>query len=247
MPLAAMSLSMSRTVRMATCAASRAGRAAACSRRAVAVAGVAAVAGATAFMWWPNGDYEPIRPGEKGTIGEAVRSVPAIASGRPAFTPERAQQLRVGADASASAPRRRASATAATAAVRGARRPRAGARRRGLRRRGRSVHGDDGPATPAAARPARSPRPARRHEPAGDAHADLGPRPGALRPRRPPRRRPTPPRRPPPRRPRPRPRRRRRPRPRRRRTPPTPSTGEPRRRHAPTQAPTADPTPVPTP
>ena len=43
-------------------------------------------------MWWPNGDYEPIRPGERGTIGEAIESVPAIASGRPSFTPEREQR-----------------------------------------------------------------------------------------------------------------------------------------------------------
>jgi hypothetical protein len=61
-------------------------------RRAAAVTGVAAIAGATAFVWWPNGDYAPIRPGERGTIGEMVSSVPAIASGRPSFTPDREQR-----------------------------------------------------------------------------------------------------------------------------------------------------------
>ncbi len=45
---------------------------------------------ASAYVLWPNGDYEPIRPGERGTIGEAVKSLPNAAGGRPSFTPERA-------------------------------------------------------------------------------------------------------------------------------------------------------------
>jgi hypothetical protein len=62
-------------------------------RRLVALTGVAAVLGAIAFVWWPNGDYEPIRPGERGTIGEVIRAVPQVPSGRPSFTAERAAEF----------------------------------------------------------------------------------------------------------------------------------------------------------
>jgi putative peptide zinc metalloprotease protein len=55
-------------------------------RSALAVTGVAALVGLAAWTWWPNGDYEPIRPGEKGTVGQAVRSISEVPSGRPAFT-----------------------------------------------------------------------------------------------------------------------------------------------------------------
>ena len=89
LPLAAMSLSVSRTARMALRGVTNWSRGSVV-RRAVAVTGVAAVAGVTAFVWWPDGDYEPIRPGEKGTVVEAVRSVPQIPSGRPSFTPQQA-------------------------------------------------------------------------------------------------------------------------------------------------------------
>jgi hypothetical protein len=89
LPLAAMSLSVSRSSRMALRGVANWSRGS-IVRRAVAVTGVAAVAAATAFVWWPDGDYEPIRPGEKGTLVEAVRSVPQIPSGRPSFTPQQA-------------------------------------------------------------------------------------------------------------------------------------------------------------
>jgi putative peptide zinc metalloprotease protein len=92
MPLAAMSLSLSRTLRMATKGIAHWSRGSVV-RRCIAVAGVVTVAVATAFIWWPNGDYQPIRPGEKGTVGEAISSVPAVASGRPSFTPEREQRF----------------------------------------------------------------------------------------------------------------------------------------------------------
>jgi putative peptide zinc metalloprotease protein len=58
-------------------------------RMALATAGTLAVAGFAAWTWWPNGDYEPIRPGERGTLSEVAASVTAIPSGRPAWTPER--------------------------------------------------------------------------------------------------------------------------------------------------------------
>ena len=92
MPPAAMSLSLSRSIRMALCGIGRWSSGSA-PRRIAAVAGAAAAVAATAFVWWPNGDYQPIRPGERGTIGEAIGSVPDIPSGRPSFTPAREQQF----------------------------------------------------------------------------------------------------------------------------------------------------------
>jgi putative peptide zinc metalloprotease protein len=58
----------------------------------VALAG-AAVAGAVAFTWWPNGDYRPIQPGERGTLTAALDQLRDAPSGRAALTPERQQQL----------------------------------------------------------------------------------------------------------------------------------------------------------
>jgi putative peptide zinc metalloprotease protein len=89
MPLGAMALSVSRTAKMGLRGIGR-WSSESVVRRAVAVGGVAAIAGAIAFVWWPNGDYQPIRPGERGTLGEAISAVPEIPSGRPSFTSERA-------------------------------------------------------------------------------------------------------------------------------------------------------------
>ena len=51
--------------------------------------GAAALALA-AWTWWPNGDYEPLRAGERITLsGDATRAVGDVPSGRAAFTPER--------------------------------------------------------------------------------------------------------------------------------------------------------------
>jgi hypothetical protein len=55
----------------------------------VAVAG----AGLLAFTWWPNGDYRPIQPGEKGTVQAGIASLAEIPSGRPSLPPERAEEL----------------------------------------------------------------------------------------------------------------------------------------------------------
>ncbi len=55
----------------------------------VAAAGV----GLAAFTWWPNGDYRPIQPGERGTVTAAVRSIADVPSGRPSLTAARADQL----------------------------------------------------------------------------------------------------------------------------------------------------------
>jgi putative peptide zinc metalloprotease protein len=45
------------------------------------------------YIWWPNGDYRPIQPGEKGTIQGAVRQFAAVPSGRPALTWQREASL----------------------------------------------------------------------------------------------------------------------------------------------------------
>ena len=59
------------------------------ARTALTASGTLALAGFAAWMWWPNGDYEPIRPGERGTLSEVASSVTQIPSGRPAWTPTR--------------------------------------------------------------------------------------------------------------------------------------------------------------
>lgn len=59
------------------------------ARSAVAAAGAVAVGGFAAWTWWPNGEYEPIRPGERGTLPEITSSITSIPTGRPAWTPAR--------------------------------------------------------------------------------------------------------------------------------------------------------------
>ena len=59
------------------------------ARTALAATATLALVGLAAYTWWPNGDYEPIRPGEKGTLSEVASSVREIPSGRPAWTPAR--------------------------------------------------------------------------------------------------------------------------------------------------------------
>jgi putative peptide zinc metalloprotease protein len=48
---------------------------------------------ALGYVWWPNGDYRAIQPGEKGTLQGAVQQLGAVPTGRPALTKQRAQQL----------------------------------------------------------------------------------------------------------------------------------------------------------
>jgi hypothetical protein len=91
MPVASMTLSVGRTSRMLGCGLTRWAQGSA-SRGAVAALGVVAVLGAVAYVWWPNGDYQPIRPGERGTLGETFSEIRDLPGGRPSFTPEREQQ-----------------------------------------------------------------------------------------------------------------------------------------------------------
>ena len=64
------------------------------SRRGAALA----LAGLAVFTWWPNGDYEPLRRGERVTLASAVDALRAIPSGRPSFTPAREDRVRRRAD-----------------------------------------------------------------------------------------------------------------------------------------------------
>jgi len=92
LPLAAIGLSLGRSGRMAMRGVTSWSSGSAL-RRAVAMAGTTAVAAGAAYTWWPNGDYQPIRPGERGTIGEAVASVGDAPGGRPSFTEAREQRF----------------------------------------------------------------------------------------------------------------------------------------------------------
>ena len=53
--------------------------------RLAATAAMATVVGALAYTWLPDGDYEPIRPGEKGTLSEGVAAIAAAPRGRPSL------------------------------------------------------------------------------------------------------------------------------------------------------------------
>ena len=53
----------------------------------------AAAVGLAAFSWWPNGEYRPVQPGERGTLTGVVQEVAALPTGRPSLTRERQQQL----------------------------------------------------------------------------------------------------------------------------------------------------------
>jgi putative peptide zinc metalloprotease protein len=46
-----------------------------------------------AYTWWPNGEYRPIQPGEKGTIQGAVQQFAKVSTGRPGLTEERERAL----------------------------------------------------------------------------------------------------------------------------------------------------------
>jgi putative peptide zinc metalloprotease protein len=63
------------------------------SARGAFVVASAAAAAFLGFIWWPNGDYRPIQPGEKGTIQGAVLQFENVSSGRPGLTPARAAAL----------------------------------------------------------------------------------------------------------------------------------------------------------
>jgi putative peptide zinc metalloprotease protein len=62
-------------------------------RRAALLAVLGAATGLAAYIWLPNGDYRPIQPAERGTIQDAVRQFSDVATGRPALTEQREEEL----------------------------------------------------------------------------------------------------------------------------------------------------------
>src|SRR3954469_17486040 len=62
-------------------------------RRGVLGIGAIGAVGLAAFVWWPNGDYRPIQPTERGTVQAAVRDLRALPTGRPALTVQRQRDL----------------------------------------------------------------------------------------------------------------------------------------------------------
>jgi putative peptide zinc metalloprotease protein len=62
-------------------------------RRGVLGVGAVGAVGLAAFVWWPNGDYRPIQPTERGTIQAAVRDLRALPTGRPSLTVQRQREL----------------------------------------------------------------------------------------------------------------------------------------------------------
>jgi hypothetical protein len=74
----------------------------------LALCGVtAAVVAALAYTWLPNGDYTPIRPGERGTLGEGLKAVARVPTGKPSLVP---------AEKAAEAPAQSGSSTTTTTA-----------------------------------------------------------------------------------------------------------------------------------
>jgi putative peptide zinc metalloprotease protein len=62
------------------------------ARAGLAPLALAATAG-LAWLWWPNGEYEPLHKGERWTVQETAANVRHIPGGRPGYTPTRQQEL----------------------------------------------------------------------------------------------------------------------------------------------------------
>jgi putative peptide zinc metalloprotease protein len=62
-------------------------------RRSALLVVAGAAAGLAAYVWFPNGEYRPIQPGERGTIQGGVMQLDDVSTGRPALTEQREQEL----------------------------------------------------------------------------------------------------------------------------------------------------------
>ena len=62
-------------------------------RRGALCVGTLTALGLAAFTWWPNGEYRPIQPGERGTLQGAVANLRHVGTGRPALTVEHEREL----------------------------------------------------------------------------------------------------------------------------------------------------------
>jgi putative peptide zinc metalloprotease protein len=62
-------------------------------RRAFVVASSAAIVGVSAYVLYPNGEYRPLQPGERGTVQGGISQLSAVRTGRPALTEQRESDL----------------------------------------------------------------------------------------------------------------------------------------------------------
>ncbi len=62
-------------------------------RRLGVLSGTASLLALLAFVWYPNGDYKPIQPGERGTVQGAVGQLRHFTTGRPGLPTERERDL----------------------------------------------------------------------------------------------------------------------------------------------------------
>jgi putative peptide zinc metalloprotease protein len=78
--------------------------------------GLAAAAAVTVAVlsWWPNGEYRPIQPGERGTIEGLISQIRALPTGRASLTALRQQQLAGAPSASGSSSRASSGSTSTT-------------------------------------------------------------------------------------------------------------------------------------
>lgn len=92
LPVASIVYMLSRLVKRVAAASWRftndrpAGRAALLPAYALALLGLA-------WLWWPNGEYQPLEKGERWTVQETFSKTADVSSGRPGLTAERATQL----------------------------------------------------------------------------------------------------------------------------------------------------------
>jgi putative peptide zinc metalloprotease protein len=63
------------------------------ARRVVLAVGTGGLVTVAALSWWPNGEYRPIQPGERGTLEGLFKQIQALPSARPSLTALRQQQL----------------------------------------------------------------------------------------------------------------------------------------------------------
>jgi putative peptide zinc metalloprotease protein len=64
------------------------------ARRGTLVAATGTLVALAAYTWWPNGEYRPIQPGERGTLAGALPSIAQVPDGRPSLPARRARELR---------------------------------------------------------------------------------------------------------------------------------------------------------
>lgn len=62
-------------------------------RRGVVVVTSVAIAAVSAYVLYPNGEYKPIQPNERGTVQGGIQQLSAVPTGRPALTEQREEDL----------------------------------------------------------------------------------------------------------------------------------------------------------